>query len=85
MTEMLLGNVEEAISDEEIGEFLAKYGFPPFSSIQRIAGAGSRPAALLTYNDITADSLRTLQPRIHNMYWKDHTITALIIPHREES
>ncbi|MFM0143466.1 RNA recognition motif domain-containing protein [Paraburkholderia sp. RL18-085-BIA-A] len=85
MAELLLGNVEESVTDEEIGEFLIRYGFPQFSEIQRVPGAGSRPAALVIFNDVTADGLRILQPRIHNLFWKNRTITALLIPTRDES
>ncbi|NML30539.1 RNA-binding protein [Paraburkholderia antibiotica] len=85
MAELLLGNVEESVSDEEIGEFLTRYGFPRFNSIQRIPGAGSRPAALLVFEHVSAEGLRVLQSRIHNLYWKDRTITALLLPERDES
>jgi len=84
VTEMLLGNVAETVSDEEIGEFLTRYGFPPFSAIRREPGTGDRPAAIVVFENETADSLRVLQSRIHNIFWKDHTITALLIPQRSE-
>jgi hypothetical protein len=84
MAELLLGNVEEDVSDEEIGEFLIRYGFPRYSSIRRVPGAGSRPAAIVVFDDVSADGLRTLQPRIHNLYWNNRTITALLMPERSE-
>lgn len=85
MAELMLSNVEESVTDEEIGEFLIRYGFPQFSAIQRIPGAGSRPAALVIFDNVTADGLRNLQPRVHNMFWKGRTITALLLPERDES
>ena len=85
MAELMLGNVEESVTDEEIGEFLGRYGFPQFSTIERIPGAGSRPAALVRFDDASADSLRNLQPRIHNLFWNGRTISALLLPGREES
>jgi hypothetical protein len=84
MAELWLGNVEESVSDEEIGEFLTRYGFPQYSSIRRVHGSGSRPVAVVLFEGITPDSLRTLQPRIHNLYWKNHTIVAQLIPERRE-
>jgi hypothetical protein len=84
MAELWLGNVDEDVPDEEIGEFLTRYGFPRYSSIRRVHGSGSRPAAVVVFDDVTPDSLRTLQPRIHNLYWKNRTITALLIPERSE-
>ncbi|WP_321883713.1 RNA-binding protein [Paraburkholderia bannensis] len=83
MAELLLGNVEEDTPDEEINAFLQKYGFPPYDEIQRIEGAG-RPAALLKYTHLTDDFLRTLQPRIHNIFWHNRTISAQVVPVREE-
>jgi hypothetical protein len=85
MAELMLSNVEESVTDEEIGEFLIRYGFPQFSTIQRIPGAGSRPSALVIFDNVTADGLRNLQPRVHNMFWKGRTITALLLPERDES
>lgn len=84
MAELWLGNVEESVSDEEISEFLVRYGFPPCSSIQRIAGEGPRPAALVSFDDVSADALRILQPRVHNLFWKGRTLTAQLLPNREE-
>ena len=83
MAELLLGNVEESVSDDEINAFLQKYGFPPCDEIERIAGAGSRPAALLRYATLTDEVLRVLQPRVHNMFWNNRTISALILPVRD--
>jgi hypothetical protein len=85
MAELLIGNVEESVTDEELGQFLIRYGFPQFSEIRRVPGAGSRPAALVIFNDVTAEGLRTLQSRIHNLFWKNRTITALLLPTRDES
>jgi hypothetical protein len=85
MAELLLGNVEESVTDEEIGEFLVRYGFPQFSEIRRVPGGGSRPAALVIFEDVSADGLRILQSRIHNLFWKNRTITALLLPTRDES
>lgn len=83
MAELLFGNVEESVSDEEINAFLQKYGFPPSDNIQRIAGAGSRPAALLHYANVSDEVLRVLQPRVHNMFWNNRTISVQILPVHE--
>ncbi|WP_028222111.1 RNA-binding protein [Paraburkholderia oxyphila] len=83
MAELLLGNVDESVTDDEINAFLQKYGFPPYDNIQRIAGTGSHPAALLHYVNVSDEVLRALQPRVHNMFWNDRTISVLILPVRE--
>ena len=84
MAEVLLGNIEEDTSDEEIREFLIKYGFPSFDDIEHMRGDGSRPAVLLTFRDVEAEALRTLQPRIHGIFWKSRTIDLVIMNERED-
>lgn len=85
MAELFLGNVEESVSDEEIGEFLIRYGFPRFSSIRRVPGTGSHPGAVVVFDDVSTDGLRVLQTRVHNLFWKNHTIVAQLLPERDES
>jgi hypothetical protein len=79
MAALLINHIEDSTSDDEIKEFLVKYGFPAFDQIERIAGDGSRPAVLLTFEGKSAAALRTLLPRIHRVFWKNRTITALIM------
>jgi hypothetical protein len=79
MAALLINHIEDSTSDEDVREFLCKYGFPSFDEIERVPGDGSRPAVLVTFNDRSAAALRTLLPRIHQMYWKNHTITALVL------
>jgi hypothetical protein len=82
MADLLLGNVETGTSDEEIKAFLVKYGFPPFDEIEHMPGDGSRPAVLLTFKDAPPESLRSLQPRIQNMFWNNRKISALVMEQR---
>ncbi|MET3228966.1 UNVERIFIED_ORG: hypothetical protein ABIC54_001140 [Burkholderia sp. 1263] len=84
MAELLLGNVEESVRDEEISEFLQRYGFPPFDSIERVPAGIGRPVALLMFSNLSAEALNLLRSRIHNMFWKNHTITAQILLERED-
>ncbi|KXU83873.1 hypothetical protein CI15_25425 [Paraburkholderia monticola] len=83
MAELLLGNVDESVADEEISEFLQRYGFPSFDSIERVPEGIGRPLALLRFNNLSSEALNLLQSRIHNMFWKDHTISAQILRDRE--
>lgn len=82
MAELLLGNVETGTSDDEIKEFLVKYGFPAFDAIEHMPGDGSRPAVLLTFKDVAPETLRSLQPRIQNMFWKNRKINAQVMTGR---
>ena len=84
MIELLLQTVEDAVSDEDILGFLSRYGFPPFVSIERIAGTGARPAVLLAFRDLPPEALQLLQARIHRVFWNNHMIEAIILPHRTE-
>lgn len=82
MAELLLGNVEGGTSDDEIKAFLVKYGFPAFDAIEHMPGDGSRPAVLLTFKDVAPETLRSLQPRIQNMFWKNRKINAQVMDER---
>jgi len=84
MVEFMLGNVEESVADEEIKEFLQRYGFPPFDSIERVPAGSGSPIALLRFSDLPSEVLNLLRSRIHNMFWKGHTISAHILPDRED-
>ena len=79
MADLLLGNVDNSASDEDIKAFLIKYGFPPFDAIEHVPGDGSRPVVLVTVKDASPDALRILQPRIQNLFWKNRTIRVDII------
>ncbi|RZI40754.1 RNA-binding protein [Herbaspirillum sp. HC18] len=82
MTDLWLGNVESDTSDDEIKDFLVKYGFPPFDAIEHLPGDGSRPAVRLTFNEADEATLRSLQPRIHDMFWKNRKLQVQIMTER---
>ncbi len=84
MADLLIGNIEDGTSDDEIREFLVKYGFPVFDRIRQMPGDGSRPAVLLTFNDTEPAALRLLQPRIHHMFWKNRTINVIVMQERSD-
>lgn len=79
MAKLLLDNVDSEASDEEIKEFLMRYGFPPFDEIEHVPGDRAHPAVLLTFNEAPPEALRTLQPRIQNVFWKNHRINAMVM------
>ena len=39
--------------------------------------------ARLSYSDLIPEALNVLRSRIHNLFWKDHTISAQILPERK--
>jgi RNA recognition motif-containing protein len=85
MADVWIGNVQDDTSDDEIREFLIKYGFPSFDAIRRVEGTGTRPAVVVTFHDTSPDALRNLQSRIHNMFWKNRTIVVQVMPERDDS
>jgi len=82
MPRLLLTNVEPGTSDDEIRDFLVKYGFPPFDAIAHEPGDGSRPSVLVTFADADPTALFKLQQRVHNMFWKKRKLAARILQDR---
>lgn len=79
MTRMLLANVATETTDEEIRQFLAKYGFPSYSAIERLPGDGSRPSAMISFDEIDGAALDRLKSRIHEIHWKRRKISARVL------
>ncbi|RZL92205.1 MAG: RNA-binding protein [Variovorax sp.] len=79
MSRLLLVNLEPGTTDDEIRDFLVKYGFPSFDTIEHQPGDGSRPAVLLTFAATDATALANLQPRIQDVYWKKRKLGVRIL------
>jgi hypothetical protein len=82
MSVLLLANIGPDTTDEEIGDFLVKYGLPQFNGIEYLEGDGTRPAARLTFDELDSDALDKLKGRIHGMYWKGQQISAQVLRER---
>jgi hypothetical protein len=74
-----MANVDTSATDDEIKEFLVRYGFPPYDEIEHVPGDGSHPAVMLTFRDAPTEALRTLCNRIQDMYWKSHKIQVHVL------
>lgn len=83
MAGLWLGNVDSSATDEEIRDFLVRYGFPPYDAIQHIPGDGSRPAVLVTFKDEPSAALRTLGGRIQDMFWKNRKLQVQVMERAE--
>ena len=46
MASLLIGNVDDSASDDDLRDLLARHGFPPWDSIEHMPGDGIRPAVL---------------------------------------
>jgi hypothetical protein len=65
-----IGNIEPAVTDEDLKAFVVKYGCPAPDRIGRVPGDGSRPAAVLVFDQAPDKAIYDAQLRLHDMYWK---------------
>ncbi|GLC96628.1 hypothetical protein Tamer19_60370 [Cupriavidus sp. TA19] len=84
MSVLMLSNVDMETTDDEIREFLIRYGFPAFDEIERLPGDGSRPAVAVHFNAVEGAALRMLQPRINHLFWKKRQVDAMVLNERFE-
>ena len=67
-----IGNIAPGTNDEELREFVGRYGIETVASIQHVDD-GSRPAAILEVA-ATPDQLRQVSQRLNGMYWKGNSL-----------
>ena len=79
MAALLINQVEDTTTDDDVRQFLVKYGFPSPDGVKRVPSEGDRPAVLVTFEGTTEPELQALLPRIHQVFWKNHTISALVM------
>lgn len=65
-----IGNIAPEVTDEELTAFVTKYGCPVPNRIERVPGDGSRPAAVLFFDNAPDKAVYDAQLRLHCMYWK---------------
>lgn len=82
MSRLLLTNLAPGVTDEEIKEFLTKYGFPACQQIHHEQSESSRPGVLVTFEDIEPTALGKLQGRIHSVYWHKRRLSAQVLRDR---
>jgi hypothetical protein len=73
-----IGNIAPGTSDDELREFLGRYGIASVASIEHVAGDGSRPAAVVEVAE-TPDSLMKVTQRLNGMYWKGRSLNVQAI------
>jgi hypothetical protein len=79
MARLWIGNIAPGTADEELSALLVKYGFPAFDGIDHVAGDGSRPAVMLTFEGADAGALGQLKDRVHNLFWKDRRLHVEVV------
>lgn len=79
MADLWIGNLAGGTSDDELKELLTRYGFPPWDKIEHIPGDGTRPAVRLSFDKASPEALRRLQPRIHDLFWKERRLNVQVM------
>ena len=70
-----IGNVEPGTSDQELRDFLGRYGLDAVESIQQVEGDGSRPAVMVEVAATTEAIMKATQ-RLNGLYWKGRTLVV---------
>ncbi len=72
-----IGNIAPGTSDDELREFVGRYGIDPqaIASIAQVASEGSRPAAILEVA-ASVEKLNKVTQRLNGMYWKGRSLTV---------
>jgi hypothetical protein len=73
-----IGNIAPGTSDEDLREFVGKYGIAEVASIEHVPGDGSRPAAVLDVA-ATTEVLMKVTQRLNGMYWKGRSLNVQAI------
>ena len=84
MARLWIANLPPEAGDDEIDEFLQKYGFPSFDSITRVPGESPRPAAMIDYPDLTEEVLGRLTPRVNDVTWRQSRLFVNVLPPERE-
>ena len=82
MALLMLSNLHPDTTEEQVKEFLGRYGFPPFDEIEFQEGDGTRPSVTLTFHSVDDAALRQFVPRIHEVFWNGHKLNALVLRER---
>lgn len=64
-----IGNLAPEVTDDDLKAFVAKYGCPSPTRIERVTGDGSRPAAVLFFDQAPDKAVYDAQLRLHDMFW----------------
>jgi RNA recognition motif-containing protein len=83
--ELWIGNLNPETTDDELRELVRKYTKLEVSQIRREPGDGSRPGAVLQFEEGDREALYNAQLRLSGMYWKNRTITAYVPASRTDA
>lgn len=72
-----IGNIAPGTPDDEVRALVKKYA-PDLecTSVRRVEGDGSRPAAVLEFADPQLGALETVSMRLNGMFWKERSLVV---------
>jgi RNA recognition motif-containing protein len=73
-----LANLDPETTDDELRELVRKYTKLEAARIVRETGDGSRPAAVLEFDEGSREVLYEAQRRLNGLFWKNRTLTASV-------
>jgi RNA recognition motif len=73
-----IGNIEPDTSDDELKALIGKYAQLSCETIERVEGAGNRPAAMVQFTEASRASLDSLSRRLNGMYWKGRALVSTV-------
>ena len=79
MAQLWIGNIKPGTPDDELKALLVKYGFPEYDRIEHVEGDGTRPAVILSFDTTDPLQLQKLQPRVHDLFWKDRRLNVSVM------
>ena len=82
MALLMISNLNPDTTEEQVKEFLGRYGFPAYDEYELQEGDGTRPAVTLTFHAVDEIALQHFVPRIHDVFWNGHRINALVLRER---
>ena len=71
-----LSNIDPETTDDELRELVKKYSKLEISRLTREPGDGSRPGAVLEFDEASADALYAVQRRLNGLHWKNRSLGA---------
>jgi RNA recognition motif-containing protein len=72
--QLWISNLAPDTTDDELRELVRKYAKLEIARIVREEGDGSRPAAVLEFEQGSRAELHEAQRRLNGMHWKDRTL-----------
>jgi hypothetical protein len=73
-----IANFAPGTTDDELRELVGKYTKLAVSRVRREEGDGSRPGAVLEFDEASRADLYEAQRRLNGMFWKDHTLRVYL-------